>query len=109
MVHGLEQQKNAVNSGHWPLFRFNPQLVEIGKNPFQLDSKPPTLPLDKYIYNETRYSMLRHSNPQAAQHLLEEAQADVKARWKLYEARAAQNGDAKPGTENQPVKETPHA
>ena len=109
MVHGLEQQKNAVNSGHWPLFRFNPELVQIGKNPFQLDSKPPTLPLDKYIYNETRYSMLRHSNPQAAQKLLEEAQADVKARWKLYEARAAQNGDAKPATDNQPVKETPHA
>ena len=109
MVHGLEQQKNAVNSGHWPLFRFNPELVQIGKNPFQLDSKPPTLPLDKYIYNETRYSMLRHSNPQAAQKLLEEAQAEVKARWKLYEARAAQNGDAKPAADNQPVKETPHA
>jgi len=104
MVHGLEQQKNAVNSGHWPLFRFNPELVQVGKNPFVLDSKPPTLPLDKYIYNETRYSMLRHSNPQAAEKLLQEAQQDVKARWKLYEERAAQNGAVK-----EPVKETPHA
>jgi len=111
MVHGLEQQKNAVNCGHWPLFRFNPELVQLGKNPFVLDSKPPTLPLDKYIYNETRYSMLRHSNPQAAQKLLEEAQADVKARWKQYEERASQNGATapKPAAENEPVKETPHA
>ncbi len=105
MVHGLEQQKNAVNCGHWPLFRFNPELVQLGKNPFVLDSKPPTLPLEKYIYNETRYSMLRHSNPQAAQKLLEEAQADVNTRWKLYEARAAQNGSSA----KEPVKETPHA
>ena len=55
---GLEQQKLAVQSGYWPLFRYNPALVEEGKNPLQLDSKPPTLPLQKYAYNETRYTML---------------------------------------------------
>jgi pyruvate-ferredoxin/flavodoxin oxidoreductase len=111
MVHGLEQQKNAVNSGHWVLFRYNPELAKGGKNPFILDSKPPTLPLDKYIYNETRYSMLKHSKPEAAQRLLEEAQAEVQERWKLYEARAAQNGasEPKPAPEAQPAKETPHA
>ncbi len=105
MVHGLEQQKNAVNSGHWILFRYNPELAKNGKNPFVLDSKPPTLPLEKYIYNETRYSMLKHSKPEAAQRLLEQAQADVHECWKLYEARAAQNGAVEP----QPGKETPHA
>jgi pyruvate-ferredoxin/flavodoxin oxidoreductase len=75
-----------------------------------LDSKAPTLPLEKYIYNETRYSMLKHSKPEAAQRLLEQAQADVQDRWKLYEARAAQNGAAepKPAAETQPTKETPH-
>ncbi|HUJ21139.1 MAG TPA: pyruvate:ferredoxin (flavodoxin) oxidoreductase [Bryobacteraceae bacterium] len=111
MVHGLEQQKNAVNSGHWVLFRYNPDLVKAGKNPFVLDSKPPTLPLEKYIYNETRYSMLRHSNPEAARHLLEEAQADVTERWKLYEARATQNGAAapKPAAEKEPAKEPVNA
>ena len=111
MIHGLEQQKNAVNCGHWPLFRFNPELIKIGKNPFLLDSKPPTLALDRYIYNETRYSMLRHSNPKAAQRLLVEGQAEVMARWKLYELRAAQNGasDPKPVVENEPAKETPYA
>jgi pyruvate-ferredoxin/flavodoxin oxidoreductase len=108
MVRGLERQKNAVNSGHWPLFRFNPELIKTGKNPFRLDSKPPTLPLDRYIYNETRYSMLRHSNPKAAQRLLVEGQAEVMARWKLYELRAAQNGasDPKPVVENEPAMET---
>jgi homodimeric pyruvate:ferredoxin (flavodoxin) oxidoreductase len=58
LVHGLDQQKAAVQSGYWPLFRYNPELLKQGKNPLQLDSKAPTLPLDKYIYNETRYSML---------------------------------------------------
>jgi len=111
MVHGLEQQKNAVNSGHWILFRYNPELAKDGKNPFVLDSKPPTLPLEKYIYNETRYSMLRHSKPEAAKRLLEEAQAEVYERWKLYEARASQNGatQPKPAAEPEPAKETPHA
>jgi pyruvate-ferredoxin/flavodoxin oxidoreductase len=110
MVHGLEQQKNAVSSGHWVLFRYNPELAKSGKNPFVLDSKPPTLPLEKYIYNETRYSMLKHSKPEAAQRLLEQAQADVQDRWKLYEARAAQNGagETKPAAETQPTREAPH-
>ena len=47
-----------MNSGYWPLFRYNPKLAEQGKNPFQLDSRPPSLPLKNYIYNETRYTML---------------------------------------------------
>ena len=85
LVHGLEQQKLAVQCGHWPLFRYNPALADQGKNPFQLDSKAPTIPLEKYIYNETRYTMLRLSNPDAAQELLKEAQEDVNARWRLYE------------------------
>ena len=89
LVHGLDQQKLAVQSGHWPLFRFNPDLVEQGKNPFQLDSKAPSIPLEKYIYNETRYTMLTHSAPQQAAQLLKEAQEDVYRRWKLYEHMAA--------------------
>jgi len=89
MIHGLEQQKAAVQSGYWPLFRYNPTLLKQGKNPLQLDSKAPTLPLEKYIYNETRYSMLRHSNPEAAKRLLQAAQEDVLRRWKQYEYLAA--------------------
>jgi pyruvate-ferredoxin/flavodoxin oxidoreductase len=88
LMHGLDQQKLAVQSGHWPLFRYNPDLVAQGKNPFQLDSKAPSIPLEKYIYNETRYTMLKQSAPEAAAELLKEAQADVLSRWKVYEHMA---------------------
>ncbi|HNY85405.1 MAG TPA: pyruvate:ferredoxin (flavodoxin) oxidoreductase [Candidatus Hydrogenedentes bacterium] len=91
---GLEQQKAAVQSGHFPLFRFNPNLRAEGKNPFQLDSKDPSLPLDKYIYNETRYKMLSLSQPEAAKRLLEEAEGDVQTRWRLYQYLAAMPGTA---------------
>ncbi len=67
MAHGMEQQKAAVKSGYWPLFRYNPDLVAQGKNPFQLDSRPATIALKEYIYNETRYTMLAKSNPEHAQ------------------------------------------
>jgi pyruvate-ferredoxin/flavodoxin oxidoreductase len=89
MKHGLDQQKLAVQSGYWPLFRYNPALLTQGKNPFQLDSKAPAIPLDKYIYNETRYTMLVHSAPQAAAELLTEAQNDVRTRWRMYEHMAS--------------------
>jgi len=89
MVHGMDQQKAAVLSGYWPLLRYNPNRLKEGKNPLQLDSKPPSLPLEKYIYNETRYTMLAHSDPEAAKRLLELAQEDVLARWRFYEHWAA--------------------
>ncbi|MGH9523716.1 MAG: pyruvate:ferredoxin (flavodoxin) oxidoreductase [Terriglobales bacterium] len=88
LVHGLDQQKLAVQCGHWPLFRYNPDLALEGKNPFQLDSKAPSIPLEKYAYNETRYTMLTHSAPAQAAELLKEAQQDVEHRWKLYEHMA---------------------
>ena len=94
LVHGLDQQKLAVQSGHWPLFRYNPTLVGQGKAPFTLDSKAPSIPLEKYIYNETRYTMLRHSDPKAAQLLLTEAQEDVNTRFKMYEQWANMPAEA---------------
>jgi pyruvate-ferredoxin/flavodoxin oxidoreductase len=99
---GMNQQKAAVLSGHWPLFRYNPDLVEEGKNPLQLDSKPPSVPLKQYAYNETRYSMLAHSNPEAAAELLERAQDDVRSRWRLYEHWASM-------PVSRPEPEAPHA
>jgi pyruvate-ferredoxin/flavodoxin oxidoreductase len=95
LVHGMEQQKAAVLSGHWPLFRYDPRLARQGKNPFQLDSRTPTLPLQKYAYNETRYTMLAQSKPEVARQLLSEAQEDVKRRWRLYEYWAAQGNGAR--------------
>ena len=85
MSFGMDQQKAAVNSGYWPLFRFNPDLVAQNKNPFQLDSRAPSIPLKDYIYNETRYTMLAKSNPDEAKRLLELAKEDVAERWKLYD------------------------
>jgi hypothetical protein len=66
LVHGLEQQKLAVQSGYWPLMRYNPALREEGKNPFQLDSKAPSIRLKDYAYREARYTMLARSNPELA-------------------------------------------
>jgi pyruvate-ferredoxin/flavodoxin oxidoreductase len=87
--HGLDQQKAAVLSGHWPLFRYNPALSGEGLHPLQLDSKAPSMPLQSYAYNETRFTMLAHSDPATARRLMEQAQQDVVARWALYERLAA--------------------
>jgi pyruvate-ferredoxin/flavodoxin oxidoreductase len=83
--HGLEQQKRAVLSGHWPLFRFDPRLAAGGKPALRLDSKAPSLPLEEYLYAETRYRMLTQTDPEAAKRLLALAQGDVAARWRHYE------------------------
>ncbi len=85
LAHGCEQQKAAVQSGHWQLMRYNPALAAEGKNPLQLDSGPPVIPLKKYVYNETRYTMLAQSDPRAAAALLAQAEKDVLARRQLYE------------------------
>jgi pyruvate-ferredoxin/flavodoxin oxidoreductase len=92
LIHGLEQQKLAVQSGYWPLMRYNPALRETGKNPFQLDSKAPAIRLKEYIYREARYTMLARSNPKVAAELLLEAQDDVERQWRVYSARAAMPG-----------------
>jgi pyruvate-ferredoxin/flavodoxin oxidoreductase len=92
LVHGLEQQKLAVQSGYWPLIRYNPALREEGKNPFQLDSKAPSIRLKEYSYREARYTMLARSNPELAANLLQEAQDDVERQWRVYSSRAAMPG-----------------
>jgi pyruvate-ferredoxin/flavodoxin oxidoreductase len=93
MRYGLEQQAAAVKSGHWPLYRYHPERAHEGLNPFQLDSKAPSMPLDQYIYREGRYRMLTHSHPETAARLLELAQADVEERWRVVERLA--NGQKK--------------
>lgn len=85
MANGLKQQKLAVDSAHWPLYRFNPALHGTDKNPFSLDSKPPSIPLREYTYNEVRYRMLSHSHPEEAEKLLKLAEKDIKERWAIHE------------------------
>ena len=94
MACGLNQQKNAVLSGYWPLMRYNPALRLEGKNPFQLDSKAPSIPLKQYAYQEARYTMLVRSNPVAARDLLRLAQDDVERQWRVYSNRASMAGRA---------------
>jgi pyruvate-ferredoxin/flavodoxin oxidoreductase len=89
MRKGLDQQRLAVQSGIWPLFRFNPALVDQGKNPFTLDSKDPTVTVEEYAYNETRYRMLLQSDEARAEFLMKEAKQDVAKRWEKYRQLAA--------------------
>ncbi|NLD04739.1 MAG: pyruvate:ferredoxin (flavodoxin) oxidoreductase, partial [Synergistaceae bacterium] len=89
MMKGLEQQKKAVESGHWILLRYNPDLAKEGKNPLVLDSKEPSLPLKDYIYNEGRYKSLVTASPEVAEMLLKEEEKSIKARWRYYSHMAA--------------------
>ncbi|HLV31061.1 MAG TPA: pyruvate:ferredoxin (flavodoxin) oxidoreductase [Chitinispirillaceae bacterium] len=89
LSNGMEQQKRAVQSGYWPLLRYNPDLRKEGKNPLQLDSSPPSIPLEHYIYNETRYKMLQRSLPGEAAQLLKRASDEVKMRYGWYKYWAA--------------------
>jgi len=92
MKFGMSQQKAAVLSGYWPLMRYNPALRNEGKNPFQLDSKAPSIPFKQYAYQEARYSMLARSEPETARALLSLAQDDVNRNWHVYQNRAAAPG-----------------
>ncbi len=89
MGTAMQNQKAAVDSGHWPLYRYNPDLETEGKNPFKLDSKGLKIPLKDYAYMETSYKMLTKSHPTEAAVMIKEAQEDVVRRWKDYERLAA--------------------
>ncbi len=93
MRKGLEQQRLAVQSGFWPMYRFNPSLAHEGKNPLQIDSRDPSIPLEQYVYNETRYRMLMQSDEQRAELLLKQAKHDIKSRWTYYKQMAAMHYD----------------
>ena len=94
MVHGLEQQKLAVQSGAWPVYRYDPRLAQQGRNPLTIESKEPSIPLSQYAYNETRYKMLTQIDEARAEELMRLAQRDAKSRWALYQQMAAIHYDA---------------
>jgi pyruvate-ferredoxin/flavodoxin oxidoreductase len=100
LKYGMDQQKKAVDTAYWPLYRYNPELEKDGKNPFHLDSKSAKLPLEEYIYNETRYKMVQKMNPEAAKQFLKEAQEDVYATWRQYETLAKMDYSDKAADEN---------
>ncbi|ODH01430.1 pyruvate:ferredoxin (flavodoxin) oxidoreductase [Nostoc sp. KVJ20] len=85
MTTGMNHQKTLVESGRWLLYRHNPELLNQGKNPLQLDMRSPTQSVEHSMYQENRFKMLTKSKPDIAKHLLEQAQAEVDARWQTYQ------------------------
>ena len=106
IAHGIDLKNNhqhqqlAVDSGHWPLFRYNPQQATAGKNPLHLDSKAPSIPYRDFIETEIRFSMLWRTHPEAAEKFLEQSQQEVLHRYHYYEQLASlpwnEDGDLEP-------------
>jgi pyruvate-ferredoxin/flavodoxin oxidoreductase len=89
MSKGMRNQKAAVDSGQWPLYRYNPERSSKGENPLSLDSRAPKIPLQDYLQMETRFKMLELSKPEVAKELFAQAQEDVYERWAMYEYLAS--------------------
>jgi pyruvate-ferredoxin/flavodoxin oxidoreductase len=95
MTMGLHDQKAAVDSGQWLLYRYHPDRAKQGENPLILDSKAPKVPVHEYLYMENRFKMLTKINPEEAKRLFKAAQEDINLRWKFYESMAAPKKEAK--------------
>ena len=93
LAHNHRQQNLAVKSGHWPLFRFDPKRIARGENPLHLDSGEPGIPYRDFIRTETRFNMLWHTHPEAAERFLEQAQQEVRHRWHYYQQLARLDWD----------------
>jgi pyruvate-ferredoxin/flavodoxin oxidoreductase len=103
LAYGLDQQKLAVETGYWPLYRFDPRRIDAGENPLQIDSAPPKGEVAKYMANETRFRVVQQQDPERFRHLLELEQHEVARRYSLYEQMAkmtygnnGQSGTARP-------------
>jgi len=85
METSMSHQKDLVEAGYWPLYRYDPRLVEENKQPFRLDGRPPSKPLIDVISKEARYAVLKRVNPEHYTELMNMAQQDVDDRWSLYQ------------------------
>jgi pyruvate-ferredoxin/flavodoxin oxidoreductase len=94
LMNGAEQQKLAVDSGYWPLFRYDPRRIDNGETPFQLDSNAPKSPLAQYVKNETRFRMVEQQNPERFRALMATAQADIIKRYSMYDQMSRINVSA---------------
>ncbi|MCU7851553.1 MAG: pyruvate:ferredoxin (flavodoxin) oxidoreductase [Candidatus Thiodiazotropha sp. (ex Monitilora ramsayi)] len=88
LSNNIRQQELAVDSGHWPLFRYDPRRSEKGENPLKMDSKEPSIPYRDFATTETRFSVLERTHPEASEHFLRQAQQQIKTRYQLYEQLA---------------------
>ncbi|HTR23172.1 MAG TPA: pyruvate:ferredoxin (flavodoxin) oxidoreductase, partial [Terriglobales bacterium] len=96
MTTGMQDQKAAVDSGEWLLYRYHPDRAAAGENPLQLDSRAPTRKVQDFMQMETRFKMLTKSKPEDAKRLWAEAQHDAEVRYKFYEYLAQRKMTAKP-------------
>jgi len=99
MAFGADQQRRAVESGIWPLYRYDPRREEAGENPFQLDSQKPRVAFREFAAKEGRFAMLKHANPDGADELMARAQRDVDEQWRIYEQLAQATGNGSNGEE----------
>lgn len=93
MKSGVDNCKEAVNSGYWPLFRFDPRLAEQGKNPLQLDSKAPSISFEEFANKQNRFRVLKKNNPEQAEKLLAASAQDAATRYDLYKKLAEMSAD----------------
>jgi pyruvate-ferredoxin/flavodoxin oxidoreductase len=96
MTTGMSNQKAAVESGQWLLYRYHPDRATAGENPLILDSRTPARKVQDYMLMETRFKMLTKSKPEDAKRLWQEAQQDVEARYRLYEYLAQRKTSPEP-------------
>jgi pyruvate-ferredoxin/flavodoxin oxidoreductase len=99
MANALGQQEKAVDSGYWPLFRYDPRKVATGESPLKLDSPAPKIDLARFVENETRFRQVQQSNPEGFKKMMDQAQKDVREKYALYEqlARAMNPANLVPG------------
>ncbi len=96
MQQGLRQQDRAVDCGHWPLIRYNPEVRKSHENPFVLDSQRPRISFKEYAGNELRYRLLSSTNPAEADQLMELAQQNIRQKWADYEEMASRTCEGFP-------------
>ena len=93
MSNPLQNQKAAVDSGQWILYRYNPDNIKLGANPLTLDSRPRKVKVEEYMGMENRFKMLMKSKPALAKKYMDQAQEDVEARYKHFQYLAAREGE----------------
>src|SRR5207237_10214372 len=85
MTTAMSDQKAAVESGQWLLYRYNPERAEAGENPLTLDTRTPTKKVQDFLHQQTRFQMLTKSKPEDARRLCQQAQRDAEVRYRMYE------------------------
>jgi pyruvate-ferredoxin/flavodoxin oxidoreductase len=88
MSKGMTHQREAVSTGYWPLYRYDPRRAAAGEHPFSLDSSPPKTDVSHYVAEEGRFAMLSRAHPEQAAHLVSLLQGDIDARYHLYQQMA---------------------